>query len=128
MASAEIATAATTVMSVEGSTPIVLAGMLDPQRVTANALHPGFVATNFGISNGGFFRHIFKLFQMAAISPAEGALTTLYLATSPQVAGVSGKYFSKEKAVRSAQVSTDETLARRLWQASAELTGLQETV
>jgi retinol dehydrogenase 12 len=105
-----------------------LARRLPGHNVTVNALHPGFVATNFGVSNGGIFRPIFKLFQLAAISPDEGARTTLFLAASPQVAGVSGKYFAKEQEVRSSAASYDESMARSLWDASIKMTGLQETV
>jgi NAD(P)-dependent dehydrogenase (short-subunit alcohol dehydrogenase family) len=105
-----------------------LARRLQGCGVTANALHPGFVATNFGLSNGGLIRYILRLFQLAAMKPAEGAQTTLYLATSPAVAGVSGQYFSKEKPVRSAAASYDQDAARRLWEVSAQMTGLKETV
>ena len=77
------------------------------ENVTANALHPGFVATNFGISNGGFFKQLFRLAQFAAITPEQGASTTIYLASSPEVEGVSGKYFDRCKAVRSSAASYD---------------------
>lgn len=105
-----------------------LARRLAGKGVTVNALHPGFVATNFGLSNGGLFRPIFKLFQVAAISPAEGARTIVYLASSPEVAGVTGKYFTKEKPVRSTAATYDEALARGLWDASARMTGMQDPV
>lgn len=105
-----------------------LARRMQGRGVTVNALHPGFVATNFGVSNGGFFRPLFRLLQLAAIKPVEGARTTLYLASSPDVAGVSGQYFAKEKAVRSTAASYDEDTARRLWEVSAQMTGLKETV
>lgn len=105
-----------------------LARRMQGRGVTVNALHPGFVATNFGVSNGGFFRPLFRLLQLAAIKPVEGARTTLYLASSPDLAGVSGQYFAKEKAVRSTAASYDEDTARRLWEVSAQMTGLKETV
>ena len=93
--------------------------------VTANALHPGFVATNFGKSNGGLFIPIFKLAQLVAITPEQGAETSIYLATSPEVAGVTGKYFIKCKAAPSSRASYDEETARRLWEISEEMTGLK---
>lgn len=105
-----------------------LARRMQGRGVTVNALHPGFVATNFGVSNGGFFRPLFRLLQLAAIKPVEGARTTLYLASSPDLAGVSGQYFAKQKAVRSTAASYDEDTARRLWEVSAQMTGLKETV
>ena len=93
--------------------------------VQANALHPGFVATNFGRDNRGITAVLFRiLLQLAAISPEEGAQTIIYLASSPEVKGVTGQYFVKQKAVRSSQASYDGAAVERLWQASAELTGL----
>lgn len=97
-------------------------------NIAVNALHPGFVATNFGISNGGLFKNFFRLTQLAAITPEKGARTTIYLATSPEVEGVTGKYFDRCKAVRSSAVSYDQETAQKLWQASLEMTGLSETV
>lgn len=105
-----------------------LARRLAGTNVTANALHPGFVATNFGRSNGGFFNPLFRLIQIAAIGPEEGAQTTIYLASSAEVEGVTGKYFDKCRAVPSSRVSYDEGIARQLWEVSARMTGLQEKV
>ena len=105
-----------------------LAHRLDGTNVTSNALHPGFVATNFGRSNGGFFNPLFRLFHLAAIGPEEGAQTTIYLASSPEVDGVTWKYFDKCRAVPSSRVSYDTALARQLWEVSARMTGLQEKV
>ncbi len=101
----------------------VLSANLENSGVTANALHPGFVATNFGRSNGGVFSPLFKIFQIAAISPEEGAQTSIYLASSPEVEGVTGKYFVKSKAVKSSPVSYDMDAARKLWDISLEMIG-----
>lgn len=98
-----------------------LARRLEGTGVTANCLHPGFVATNFGRSNGGLFTPIFRLFQMGAISPEEGAQTSIYLASSPEVEGVTDKYFDKKKAVPSSPISNDPLIAARLWEASQAL-------
>ncbi len=103
-----------------------LARRLQGSGVTVNALHPGFVATKFGTNNGGLYRLAFGLGHMAAISPQEGAETTIYLASSPEVEGVTGKYFVQKKETRSSDVSYDENIAGRLWQVSLELTGLAE--
>jgi hypothetical protein len=62
--------------------------------------------------------------KMIGVSSEEGAQTSLFLATSPEVEGVSGKYFVNQGAVHSSKASYDKTAARRLWQVSAELTGL----
>ena len=64
--------------------------------MTANCLHPGFVATRFGDQSGGIMRHVIAIAKpVGAISPGQGAKTIIYLATSPEVAAVSGEYFYK---------------------------------
>lgn len=98
-----------------------LARRLEGTSVTANALHPGFVSTNFGRSNGGLFKPFFGLAQLMAIPPQEGAKTSIYLASSPEVQGVSGKYFSECKPVSSSKESYDRQVADRLWRVSEEL-------
>jgi retinol dehydrogenase 12 len=103
-----------------------LARRLEGSGVTANCLHPGFVATNFGASNGGIFRPIFRLGQIFALSPEKGAQTSIYLASSPAVDGVSGKYFDRKRAVASSSVSYDREAAARLWAISLQMTGLKE--
>jgi len=68
---------------------------------------------------------LFRFLQLAAaISPEEGARTIIYLATSPEVQATTGKYFVRQKAVRSSQLSYERADGERLWQVSAELTGL----
>jgi len=62
--------------------------------------------------------------RLIGVSPEEGAQTGVYLATSPEVSGVTGKYFVKQEAVLSSPETYDEAIAARLWQVSAELTGL----
>ncbi len=101
-----------------------LARRLKGTGVTANALHPGFVATNFATNNGEIVRLVMAIIHRFALSPDRGAQTSIYLATSPEVEGVTGKYFSNSKAVRSSDISYDEAVAHRLWDASSELTGL----
>jgi len=95
-----------------------------PDGVAVNSLHPGLVATNFGRSNGGIFRRMWDIFELIAVSPEDGAKTSIYLASSPEVAGVTGQYFVRCKPVRSSIASYDEQLARRLWEVSEKLTGL----
>lgn len=84
--------------------------------ITVNALHPGFVASNFGKSNGGLMIPIFKLVHLGAINTREGAKTSVYLASSPEVEGVTGKYFDKCQAIKSSIESYDEVVAKRLWE------------
>lgn len=105
-----------------------LARRLEGTGVTVNALHPGFVATNIGANNFGWLgRLLKKIINLRGVSPEEGAETVIYLATSPEVAGVTGKYFVDKEPVRSSAASYDEEAARRLWEISEELTGLRET-
>ncbi|UCC63243.1 MAG: SDR family oxidoreductase [Anaerolineae bacterium] len=101
-----------------------LARRLEGTGVTVNALDPGLVATNFGLSEGGVVNLFKRLFNPLALSPEEGARTSIYLATSPHVEGISGEYFVNCRPVKSSQASYDRTAANRLWRVSAELTGL----
>ena len=105
-----------------------LARRLQGTGVTANCLHPGFVATNIAQNGvGSVGRSITKLiFSSLGISPEEGAKTSIYLASSPEIEGVTGKYFVKSIPVRSAPISYDETLQRQLWEASAKLVNLHD--
>ena len=99
-----------------------LARRLQGTTVTANALHPGFVATNFGKSNGGWWNTVFALIRPFAISPEQGAQTSIYLASSPDVSTVSGQYFAKRHPVKSSSASYDREAQQRLWTVSEELT------
>jgi len=99
-----------------------LARRLAGTQITANALHPGFVATGFGHNNGGLMRTGMNVVQkIAAKTPEEGAATSIYLASSPAVEGVTGKYFSDSKETRSSAVSYDVAAQQRLWQLSEEM-------
>jgi len=96
-----------------------LARRLAGTGVTANVLEPGFVKTNMAVP------FPFSLFSAMRVSAEQGAQPAIYLASSPDVEGVSGKYFShKGVPTKSSKLSYDESIARRLWQISAELTQL----
>lgn len=101
-----------------------LARRLEDTQVTANSLHPGFVRTGFAKNNGWFSRLVMPIVGLAAISPEKGAETMTYLASSPDVEGISGKYFDKKKAVSSSDNSYDEAAQKRLWDISAEMVNL----
>lgn len=101
-----------------------LARRLEGTPVTANALHPGAVATDFGKNNSGVWGKLFKLFSRFTISPEEGAQTSIYLASSPEVAGVTGKYFYRCKPKPSSQASYDVQAQEKLWHLSAAMTGI----
>jgi len=103
-----------------------LAHRLIETGVTANALHPGLVRTGLGT------KHIFRLLipfvwlgLTMAMSPEDGARTSLLLASAPELEGVTGKYYSTGKEVRSSRTSYDKSAAERLWDLSEELTGLR---
>ena len=104
----------------------VLARRLIGTGITVNALHPGITATNI-IADvappiAQPFVGIIKRFLQ---TPEQGAQTALYLATSPEVEGVTGKYFIKSKQKSSVPISYDEALQERVWNMSADLVGLQ---
>jgi NAD(P)-dependent dehydrogenase (short-subunit alcohol dehydrogenase family) len=101
-----------------------LARRMEGSGVTANALHPGFVATTFGSGGSRLMAYAVPLIRPFFIGPEQGAQTSVYLATAPEVEGVTGKYFIKRAPARSSPASYDQTAAQRLWQASVELTGL----
>jgi len=99
-----------------------LARRLQGSGVTANCLHPGFVATHFGQRDAGTaFRLLVKVIGSFGTSPEKGAKTSIYLASSPDVEGVTGTYFVKSISRRSASISYDESLQRQLWELSAKL-------
>jgi NAD(P)-dependent dehydrogenase (short-subunit alcohol dehydrogenase family) len=98
-----------------------LARRLSSTRVTANCLHPGAVATGIFRALPKFVEAIIKL---VTLSPEKGAETSIYLASSPDVDGVTGKYFIKKTETRSSPESYNEDTARKLWTVSAQLTGL----
>jgi len=97
-----------------------LARRLQGTQVTVNALHPGVIRSELNRSMPGPIVSLFNLFTKPA---AEGAATPLYLATSPEVEGVSGKYFDACREKQTTPISYDEAAAERLWRVSAKLTG-----
>lgn len=101
-----------------------LARRLKGTGLTANSLHPGVVATRFGHESGGVVSSLLKFVQFFAISPEKGAETIVYLASSPEVAGVSGEYFYKCKPAVPTRAAQDDRLAAALWEKSVALTGV----
>ena len=102
-----------------------LARRLEGTGITVNAVEPGNVLSNFSRNNGwvSWARHIAGSLQRGKIlSPTEGAKTVVYLASSPEVEGISGKYFSEKKEVRSSDASYDVDAAKRLWNLSQDMT------
>src|SRR5215212_3265738 len=101
-----------------------LARRLEGTGITANCLHPGVVGTNLGSGVSGIFGFMVRALTPLMKSPQKGAETSIYLASSPEVEGLSGRYFVKKDEARSSDVSYDERIASRLWEVSTELTSL----
>ena len=90
--------------------------------MTANALHPGFVRTTIFRDPGMMGWVLRRAADLIALSPDEGAKTSIYLASSPDVEAISGRYFVKAKPVPSSPQSRDVAAAERLWKLSEEMT------
>ena len=99
-----------------------LARRLEGTGVTANCLHPGVVATGIFRDTPLWLRTGLALARPLILGSVQGADTVLYLATAPEVAEVSGRYFEKRKPVQSSPLSYDTEVARRLWEVSEALT------
>lgn len=103
-----------------------LARRLAGSGVTANSLHPGVVATGFAGDTGGWFGFGWKLIRPFLIAPSDGAATSLHLATSPQVDGISGRYFAKCRPVQPSAAARDEALQEKVWALSLRQLGLAD--
>jgi NAD(P)-dependent dehydrogenase (short-subunit alcohol dehydrogenase family) len=104
-----------------------LARRLEGTGVTATAVHPGVVSTGFGAEDPSrIFRFVVPLLRPFMKSPKQGAATSIYLASSPEVEGVTGTYFAKGKPATSSKASYDADAAARLWNVSAGLVGFVE--
>jgi len=101
-----------------------LARRLAGRGITANCLHPGFVATRFGAENGGFFALAIAIAKNFALSPEQGAETIVYLASSPDVENMNGLYFHKSKPESPSKAAQNDADAKRLWEISSAIAGL----
>jgi retinol dehydrogenase-14 len=102
-----------------------LAERLRGTGVTANCVHPGAVNTNFAMNNRGIMTLLFRAFKLFMRSPEQGADTIIYLASSPDVEGMTGKYLSDRKLTTASDMAYNEDLRERLWENSEELTSLK---
>ena len=99
-----------------------LARRLEGTGVAVNALHPGFTATGFAKNNGKVMATLVSIFApLVARSPEKGAETSIFLASSPSVEGMTGKYFYDSQMIAAAPQATDMVVARKLWDASNEI-------
>jgi len=101
-----------------------LAGRLKGTGVTATCMHPGAVNTRFGTNNSGPMTILFRLFKPFMRTPEQGADTLIWLASSPEVEGASGRYYSDRKPIEPKKIAQDPEARRRLWEESERLTGL----
>ena len=91
--------------------------------MTANSLHPGFVDTRFADGGHGALYQAFRVAKKFALTPEKGAETTIYLASSAALSGISGKYFKKCVEATPTKEAQDDDSARRLWKETLKLTG-----
>jgi NAD(P)-dependent dehydrogenase (short-subunit alcohol dehydrogenase family) len=115
-----------------------LARRLEGTGVTANCLHPGLVATNAAIESPGILWHVINRYRPFLVrfcfglphtflrTPEQGAETAVFLASSPEIEGITGKYFVGKAEARSSKESYDPLLAEQLWRLDEELVGLSE--
>ena len=100
---------------------------LEGTGITVNALHPGHIATDIWKTNFGLIGPALKrIMGLFSLTPEEGAENSIYLATSPEVEGIHGKYFIKNEPAQSSPSSHDKEISQRLWKLSAALTSLPE--
>jgi NAD(P)-dependent dehydrogenase (short-subunit alcohol dehydrogenase family) len=102
-----------------------LARRLAGSGVTANCLHPGFVATRFGDSGSGAMRFGLSIAKRFALTPEQGARTIIYLASSPEVRDITGQYFYRCQPMTPSTAAQSDEDARRLWDISAKLAALE---
>jgi len=101
-----------------------LARRLEGSGVTVNSLHPGAVATRLGTNNGAWARALIRLLRPFFRTPDGGAATSIHLATAPELAGVSGRYFANRREKTPSAAARDPEAARRLWDVSERLCAL----
>jgi retinol dehydrogenase 14 len=102
-----------------------LAERLRGTGVAANCVHPGAVNTSFGTNNRGIMTLLFRAFKPFMRSPEQGGDTVIYLASSPDVEEMTGKYLSDRKLITASDMAYDKDLRERLWEISEELTGFK---
>lgn len=96
--------------------------------VIANSLHPGLVATQFGRNNGTLLKTALSVLQLFAKTPAQGADTSIYLASAPEAENVSGLYFDRRKPKKPTNAALDEAVQKRLWSVSESIAGIQAAI
>jgi len=99
---------------------------LSGTNVTVNSLHPGLVATNMASNNSPIIGWVSRMIgSVFALSPEQGAQTTIFLASSPEVKGYSGGYYYEQHRIEPNPAALDLTSAQRLWQVSEDMVGIK---
>ena len=99
-----------------------LANRLKGTKITTNAVHPGAVGTNFGRNMTGFMGRVIKWFGNFMRTPEKGAETSIWLAVSPEMEGVTGKYFADKKPIKAKAIAYQPDALKRLWELSEKMT------
>lgn len=102
-----------------------LAKKLKGTNVTANSLHPGVINSNFSAGANGIMKAFLKIFKPFLMTVEKGAETQIYLATSPDVEGVTGEYFTKKRIASTTREAKDENIAKRLWEVSEKMVSIK---
>jgi NAD(P)-dependent dehydrogenase (short-subunit alcohol dehydrogenase family) len=97
---------------------------IEGSGVSVNCLHPGFVKTNMVRKYRPFVKYFYHLIGLFMLTPRKGAKTSIYLASSPEIDGISGKYFKRRKEKKSVKISYDTDVAKQLWDVSVKLTNI----
>lgn len=108
-----------------------LAEKLKGKGIAVNAVDPGGVATNFARNNGlkhWLSHRIYYWSKKQLLTPAQGAETVVYLASSGDVEGITGKYFTNKEEMKSSGISYDKAIQEKLWASSVELSGIDLTI
>ncbi len=102
-----------------------LAQLLETDGITVNALHPGFVASKFGSGQGILMQVVWGLLRPFQISEKKGAQTSIYLASSPEVEQVTGRYFEKQQQSETTALAENQENIDRLWEVSKDIGGIE---
>jgi NAD(P)-dependent dehydrogenase (short-subunit alcohol dehydrogenase family) len=102
-----------------------LARRLQGSGVSANALHPGAIATRLGRGQGALSELLSRALGLFMKTPEQGARTSIFLASAPELEGVSGRYFANQREKEPLPHARDDAAAARLWQISEQLTGFR---
>lgn len=103
----------------------ILAEKIEHEGITVNCLHPGVVSTNFGQSANWYMKLALPLGRKFMISPQKGCFASVYLASSPEVKGVTGKYFDKKKIIKPSKDARNKVYAQQIWDQTQQICGIQ---